>query len=197
MNFVVIVVGILVLSLAARYGKNFSYALKLPLSRMPDNSKQQLQQFCLSLKPSDRHFLGLSCSEDGPSIAFGNCITYDKEARIVSFSNCPNIQSNNYTLTNMRRKIRLPEKFTQLNDYMCDPLSRNGTVCSKCANGFGPSFTSLGYNCVSCQGTWYGVPLIVVWNWFQSLSSISPSWCFRLALLQYLCLALSCTLNLL
>ena len=158
-NLMSVIVGTLVLTSAAIDGKNFSLTLRLPIS--DNTSSPQLQQFCQRLKPSDRHFSGLKCSEDGPSLAFGNCVTYDKEAGIMSFSNCPNIQSNNYTLTRTRRNIQLPENFSQLNDYMCGPLNRNGIACSKCANGFGPSFTSLGYNCVSCRETWYRVPLFL------------------------------------
>ena len=156
LNLVDLLSVTLLLSSAATDGINFSLALKLD-----NHSSQQLLQFCHSLTQSDLHFCSLICSCDGPSLAFGNCITYDKETHIVSVSNCPNSPSTNYTLTITRRRILLPQNFTSLNDYMCNPMSRKGTVCSECANGFGPSFTSFGYNCVSCQHTWYGVPLFV------------------------------------
>ena len=143
---------------------NFTLAMELPTSTNPDNnnySSLELQQFCLSLKQSDRYLSSLICSCDGPSLAFGNCITYDNETHSVSYSICPNIQSSNYTLTSTRRRILLPQNFNQLDDYMCNPMNRKGIACSECANGFGPSFTSLWYNCVSCSDTWYRVPLFI------------------------------------
>ena len=45
---------------------------------------------------------------------------------------------------------------------MCGPLNRKGLVRNECADGFGPSVTSFGYKCVSCNGTWYGLPLFLV-----------------------------------
>ena len=159
-----LVIGTLVLNLVATDGINFSLAVELPTSTNPDSdnySSHELQQFCLSLKQSDRYFSSLICSCDGSSLAFSNCITYDNETHSVSYSICPNIQSSNYTLTSTRRRILLPQNFNQLNDYMCSPMNRKGTACSECANGFGPSFTSLWYNCVSCQDTWYRVPLFI------------------------------------
>ena len=88
-------------------------------------------------------------------------VTYDNETHSVSYSICPNIQSSNYTLTSTSRRILLPQNYNQLNDYMCNPMNRKGIACSECANGFGPSFISLWYNCVSCSDTWYGVPLFI------------------------------------
>ena len=44
---------------------------------------------------------------------------------------------------------------------MCGPLNRKGIVCSECADGFGPSLTSFGYECVNCTDAWYGVSLLL------------------------------------
>ena len=44
---------------------------------------------------------------------------------------------------------------------MCGPLNRKGIVCSECADGFGPSVTSLEHVCARCTDAWYGVPLFL------------------------------------
>ena len=38
-------------------------------------------------------------------------------------------------------------------------MNRKGRVCSECVDGFAPSVISIGYECSSCTGAWYGVPL--------------------------------------
>ena len=136
-------------------------AVPLPMSMKLDNdSDQQLQQFCFNLKSLDTHIAGLACSENGASLAFGDCVTYDKGGRIMSFSSCLNLQSNSYNVTTTGR-IQLPGNLTQLDDYMCGPLNRTGIACSECADGFGPSVTSFRSKCVTCTDTWYGVPLFL------------------------------------
>ena len=57
--------------------------------------------------------------------------------------------------------IQLPSNITELSDYMCGPLNRKGIVCSECADGFGPSVTSLEHMCTRCTDAWYGVPLFL------------------------------------
>ena len=57
--------------------------------------------------------------------------------------------------------IPLPRNLSQLNGYMCGPLNRKGLVCSECADGFGPSVTSVGYRCANCSETRYAVPFFL------------------------------------
>ena len=59
------------------------------------------------------------------------------------------------------RYVQLPENVTDLDEYMCKPMNRKGLVCSECIEGFGPSLTSIGYPCVNCTNTWYGIPLFL------------------------------------
>ena len=58
--------------------------------------------------------------------------------------------------------INLPDNISELNDYMCGPMNRKGHLCSECINGFGPSFTSIGYQCSNCTDVWYGIPLYIL-----------------------------------
>ena len=114
-------------------------------------------QFCLN---SYYIFNQLHCDQSEPLLSNGYCVTYNEDTNIMSVFNCPYFQPNGYNITH-NGWIVLPRNLSQLNDYMCGPLNRKGLVCSECADGFGPSVTSLGYRCANCTDVWYGVPLFL------------------------------------
>ena len=61
-----------------------------------------------------------------------------------------------------RLYLDLPGNLTDLNDFMCGPMSRKGLICSECIDGFAPAITSFGYQCSNCtESAWYGVPLFL------------------------------------
>ena len=124
------------------------------------------QLFCISSKEEIQYCTynctQVTCSENGPVIPLGCCATYDKDTRLVSFSLCPNfLARKSYRVAAQPGHILLPRNLSHLNDYMCSPLNRKGFVCSECADGFGPSVTSLGYRCANCTDAWCGVPLFL------------------------------------
>ena len=102
----------------------------------------------------------LHCDQSEPLLSNGYCVTYNEDTNIMSVFNCPYFQPNGYNITH-HGWIVLHRNLSQLNDYMCGPLNRKGLVCSECADGFGPSVTSLGYRCANCTDVWYGVPLFL------------------------------------
>ena len=105
----------------------------------------------------------IKCSNQGPLLIIGYCATYNEETRLLSITNCPYFQQNGYNINiTIPGYIKLPRNLSQLNDYMCGALNRKGVVCSECADGFGPSVTSFGYECANCTNVWYGVPLFLV-----------------------------------
>ena len=105
----------------------------------------------------------IRCSKDGPLLMVGYCATFDEDTELLSITQCLYFQTSNYnlSLTNPGY-IHLPRNLSRLNDFMCGPLNRKGLVCSQCADGFGPSVTSFGYECVNCTDAWYGVPLYLL-----------------------------------
>ena len=103
----------------------------------------------------------IKCSEQGPLLTIGYCATYDGKTKLLSICRCSYFQPTGYNITNSGY-VKLPRNLSQLNDYMCGPLNRKGIVCSECADGFGPSATSFGYECANCTDAWYGVPLFLV-----------------------------------
>ena len=124
------------------------------------------QLFCVKQEIQCSHNCSqVICSENGPVIPLGCCATYNdsEDKQLVSFTLCPNFLAlKSYRrVAAMPGHILLPRNLSHLNDYMCGPLNRKGIVCSECANGFGPSVTSLGYQCANCTDVWYGVPLFL------------------------------------
>ena len=122
------------------------------------------QLFCVSSKEETCSYncSQVICSENGPIIPLGCCATYDEDTQLVSFTLCPNFLAlKSYHVAAKPGHILLPRSVSQLNTYMCGPLNRKGLVCSECADGFGPSVTSLGYKCANCTDAWYGVPLFL------------------------------------
>ena len=48
--------------------------------------------------------------------------------------------------------ITLPDNVSELNNYMCGPMNRNGLVCSECIEGYSLSFFSIRPTCTVCSG---------------------------------------------
>ena len=99
------------------------------------------------------------CTDEGALLRFGRCMTY-QEGTGSSVSFCPYFLVDEF-IDNVTQGtfIQLPGNVSELNDYMCGPLHRKGELCNECIDGFGPSLTSVGYQCSNCIGVWYGVPL--------------------------------------
>ena len=101
----------------------------------------------------------IRCTEHGALLRFGSCMTYE-EGKGTSVARCQYFKLHERNITE-QRYIELPDNLTELNDYMCKPMNRKGVVCSECIDGFGPSLTSIGYQCANCTNAWYGVPLFL------------------------------------
>ena len=104
--------------------------------------------------PSTDHIV--KCTEKAALLKVGYCMTYEKRKGFF-VGNC-NIKVNNLKLTT-DKYIKLPDNVSDLNDYMCGQVNRQGPMCSQCADGFGLSVFSTGHPCTNCTGVWYGIPL--------------------------------------
>ena len=92
-------------------------------------------------------------------MALGWCTTFT-ESRTLKIR-CPYFQDRGHNAT-PDGYFTLPNNISELNDYMCGPMNRKGQVCMDCIDGFGPSYTSLGYECSNCTGHWYRMPLYLL-----------------------------------
>lgn len=97
---------------------------------------------------------------DRASLTFGFCMTYE-EGEGTFFGLCISFLAHGRNVSN-RAFLNLPGNLTDLNDYMCGPMNRQGIICSKCIDGFAPAITSLGFQCSNCTNAWYGIPLFLV-----------------------------------
>ena len=129
-----------------------------PWYRYNDSSGQCV---CTDRKVSHSMNQEIKCSvyEEGVAIAPGYCTTY-KEGRGTVIAECLYFKPDGLNLT--RDGYSLPQNISELNSYMCAHMNRNNTLCSDCIDGFGPSFTSPGFECCNCTGLWHGVLLYLI-----------------------------------
>ena len=115
----------------------------------------------------------VECTEQGAFIPVGHCMTYDETSKTLSYVLCHFSHDN---LTDDWKDLKLPNNISELNEYMCGPFNRKGSVCSECIDGFGPSLASLGYECSNCTSTWYNLP-------FYFLMELGPTTLFYVFIL--------------
>ena len=99
------------------------------------------------------------CTEKEALLKLGYCMTYEERSGFYvnlcdSMISSLNITKDNY--------IRFPSNTSDLNDYMCGPMNRQGPMCGQCDDGFGLAVFSIGNPCTNCTGIWYGVPLYLI-----------------------------------
>ena len=108
----------------------------------------------------------LKCTKNGVRLRVGLCMTYadseeDQEGSpVIYIAQCRYFIGNISTSDNGRFVELSVKNASKLNDVMCDPMNRKGTLCSECKeDDHGPSVISLGLVCSNCTGVWYGIPL--------------------------------------
>ena len=104
----------------------------------------------------------ITCNETHFFVMFGICATYSEEDDLLSTFHCPFFRAKHSYNTTTDGYLLLPGNISQLNDNMCGPLKRKGTVCSECMDGYAPAVNSFKDECCNCKGVWYGVPLYLV-----------------------------------
>ena len=64
----------------------------------------------------------------------------------------------------------LPNKsdITLLNELLCSPSNRNGTLCGKCSNGYGVAINSVYFDCINCSHLSYWPHWL---HWLSHLAS--------------------------
>ena len=96
------------------------------------------------------------CGENSPLLHFGYCATYDSTSEKTNHGPCPYIAHYNTTTIDYVFYIQLPENASLLNEFMCGPLNREGTLCGKCKDGYGIALYSYTLECSKCWGHGYG-----------------------------------------
>ena len=107
----------------------------------------------------------VKCTESGALLQYGYYMTYEEgEGYYVGL--CDYFNLDRYNKSSLNNYISLPINISELNDYMCGPLNREGIMCSQCINGYGLSVTSTGSTCSDCASAWYGMPLYLFLEFF-------------------------------
>ena len=98
-----------------------------------------------------------SVTECFPLMEFGYCMTYNSRIEALEYGACPYITRYNRTYyLDPAVYIWLPENISSLNEFMCGPLNREGTLCGKCKDGYGTALYSYTLKCSKCWGHGYG-----------------------------------------
>jgi hypothetical protein len=110
------------------------------------------------------HGNGLQCDDKGVLLKLGHCLTYNDTENTATLGMCPYFDIRCYnttdvTVDNSSTFVRLPQNISELNDFMCGPLHREGFFCLNCIDDFGISLVSIGYTCSNCTNVWHGVLL--------------------------------------
>ena len=115
--------------------------------------------------PDNTSSTGCSCSDSTPEVKcgkdfslmhFGICITYNSAIELTEYGHCPYIAHYNTTSDDNDLYIQLPDNVSLLNEFMCGPLNREGTLCGKCRDGYGIALYSYTLECSKCWGHGYG-----------------------------------------
>ena len=101
---------------------------------------------------SDAMFTEITCiqRERTSFLKIGHCAFQDVESNQTVVGSCPYVFPTHLIHNGL---IRLPEKLSQLNNFICGHLKREirAPLCGRCTNGTGPSIYSIGSQCVSCS----------------------------------------------
>jgi len=114
---------------------------------IPDNSS--------STGCSCHYYHAVKCGVDFSLLQFGFCMTYNSTTENTEYGPCPYVA--HYSSTSLDSMfLKLPDNVSLLNDFMCGPLNREGTLCRKCKDGYGTAIYSYTLECRKCWGHGYG-----------------------------------------
>ena len=95
----------------------------------------------------------IKCSSKQTLLQFGFCMTYDNVTETTQYAKCP--YAAEYPTAD-QVYIKLPQNVSLLNDFMCGPLNREGTLCGRCKPEYGPALYSYTLQCERCWDHGYG-----------------------------------------
>ena len=84
------------------------------------------------------------------------CMTYDEEKNRYEVGNCPFAYFHRHE---RGLSFKLPQNLSELNEFMCGGLNRQGPLCGKCKKGYGFSPYSAHLNCTKCSNS-------MGWGWY-------------------------------
>ena len=91
-------------------------------------------------------------------------MTYNnRNTGTLTVAKCPYFQPTGHNISEVGY-ITLPSNVSELNNYVCGPMNRKGTLCSEYIDDFGLSAPLFLYTCSNCThfSLTYGIPLYVL-----------------------------------
>ena len=103
---------------------------------------------------------GIQCNqqEKKVEIELGNCVTYAGQEGLYYVGGCPYIPTTNNT---NRMLSELPRNHSLLNDALCGPYNREGLLCGRCIDGYGPAVFLFDRKCADCSEQSMGYIIIL------------------------------------
>ena len=90
------------------------------------------------------------------SISHGQCTTIDANLTMRYIGYCPYyFKFNSHLYSDHHTLILNVKSCSVLNDAMCGQLNRDGLLCSKCKDGYGPALYSKSWKCEKCNNRPY------------------------------------------
>ena len=87
------------------------------------------------------------------------CMTYDNVTKTTLVAHCPFSDLERPSIRHAYHDnsfALLPKETSELNEFMCGKMNRDGRLCHKCKPGFGPAVLSYEGKCLKCFSTSYG-----------------------------------------
>ena len=130
---------------------------------------QSIDEVSCTCKCRENHNIDeIKCLSDEEPVAvleFGYCLTSSADDVKMQFQLgicsyfVPQMPGHNITREGY---VKLPSNMSEINDYLCGLMNRQGPQCGECIEDFGPALTSIGYTCSNCSDVWYGVPFYLL-----------------------------------
>ena len=99
----------------------------------------------------------IHCNGTISSILNHNCASFDTTSNLTQVGSCPFIYVSPIGKQSKSVYRLLPRDPRELNNAMCKPLNRTGTICGRCLPNHYPLAYSLNLTCIHCPH--------VRWNW--------------------------------
>ena len=115
---------------------------------------------CYTMAKDDSLRDAVLCSDQGTLLQFGYCMTYE-EGNGTFLVECPYVKYHTFNISNLEY-IQLPLHLSELSRSMCDPLNREGRVCSHCKEGYALAINSFDYVCIKCSEKWYNIVFYIL-----------------------------------
>ena len=97
----------------------------------------------------------VTCHETTKQVTLhlGYCMTYNDSTGDTVVATCP----YSYPRANTTGLyMYLPSNASELNSFTCGQLHREGILCQRCQDGFGPAMYAISWECKPCEGLDYG-----------------------------------------